>query len=537
MKKRRILLVGLTTAFCLVLFARVSARGLWRPDAFDYAQIARELSEGRGFSSRQAIYVLHLRFLQANDLVGADWPNLHRFPLPSVAMAALFLVVGATDGAVIAYGIVFHSLTAMLLFHWGMRLSEWRCEGPPREVMSVWWGVAPVALLTLNGVLLETACSGLAEPPVVFFFTLALYLVWRIRDEPRQGHFLGLGVALGLAALGRTNIVLVVPLFALFTCLGGPRRIRWRGLLFLGGGFLLTLSPWLIRNQLVAGSPLFSLHTYFLLPAGNIVGGDKWDLAQPWVTDFVSPLEFARQNSAAVVTKWLHNFELLLRDFPRFGGTRYLPLVALLACGFRSSRGLRPIAWLAFLGFTVNAVAVSLSDTYFDKYHFHSLPAMMLLAAAVVWRAARRFRNGHARTVVLLLALAVMIDLPGILDARARVEWKSSRFPEANMAFIRENTREDAVISSDQSYAVAWYTGRRSVRSYLRQEENGEMGLAAPWFRDEFGLAVESVYLSRYKLHRKEWRDAVERSRRDPGFREVFPRDRRFADGSILFYR
>lgn len=558
MKRWQTWVAGAMTAACLILFARFSAHDLWRPDAFDYAQIARELVEGRGFSSRQAIYVLHLRFLHEHGLIETDWPNLHRFPLPSVAIAACFLVFGVGNFSVMAYGIFFHSLTAMLLLHWARLLggdardpvsNEPETRAPPPRTIGPWLGPAVVALFAFNGVLLETGSSGLAEPCVLFFFTLALYLVWRIRDEPHPVRFVGLGLALGLAALGRTNIVFVVPLFAFFTFRTWPWRqdralpeadrrvIPWGGLALLLGSFLLVISPWLIRNQQVAGSPLFSLHSYFLLPAGQVIGGDKWDLAEPWVWDFVPPLEYARENLTLVMAKWRHNAATMLRAFPRFGGTYLLPLVALAATVVSSGRGTRPLAWLVVLSLSVNAFLVNFTDTYFDKYYFHLLPALMLLAVAVVERWLQWIPAARLRVGLFLLAVLIMADLPGILTAHRRVEAYSTRFPEPNMAFIRQHTDDAGVVFSDHSYAVAWTTGRRTVRSYLQRPESGETVLAALRFREEFDLPVTAIYLSQICLQDPEWRLALDNSRRDPRFREAFPREHVFADGSVLLYR
>ena len=99
-------------AVALAGFAWVSVDGLWRPDAFDYAQIAREIARGHGFSSLQAIYALHLDFLREHDALATDWPNLHRFPLPSLVLAACFRVLGEGTLAVVAYGILFHAATS-----------------------------------------------------------------------------------------------------------------------------------------------------------------------------------------------------------------------------------------------------------------------------------------------------------------------------------------------------------------------------------------------------------------------------------------
>ena len=105
------------------------------------------------------------------------------------------------------------------------------------------------------------------------------------------------------------------------------------------------------------------------------------------------------------------------------------------------------------------------------------------------------------------------------------------------MSFIRRHTTEDAVVFSDHSYAVAWTTGRRTVRSYLHRPENGEPVLAAMRFRDEFDLPLGAIYLSQICLRDEDWRIALENSRRDPRFREIFPLEHVFADGSVLLYR
>ncbi len=62
---------GLFTAIVLSVLVGGSAQDLWHKDGLDYAQIAREIAEGHGFTSRQAIYALHLRFLEQRDLLDA----------------------------------------------------------------------------------------------------------------------------------------------------------------------------------------------------------------------------------------------------------------------------------------------------------------------------------------------------------------------------------------------------------------------------------------------------------------------------------
>ena len=91
-------------ALVILVFAWLCVDGLWRPDGFDYAQIGREILRGHGFGSQQAIYALHLEFLTERDLLTETWPNLHRFPLPSLVLAGWFRLLGEGPVAVVAYG-------------------------------------------------------------------------------------------------------------------------------------------------------------------------------------------------------------------------------------------------------------------------------------------------------------------------------------------------------------------------------------------------------------------------------------------------
>ena len=75
------LLATLLSGLVLAGLAGFTVERIWHNDGLDYAQIAREVADGHGMSSRQAIYALHLRFLADHGLLDEPWPNLHRFPL------------------------------------------------------------------------------------------------------------------------------------------------------------------------------------------------------------------------------------------------------------------------------------------------------------------------------------------------------------------------------------------------------------------------------------------------------------------------
>jgi len=515
-------------------FAWLCVDGLWRPDAFDYAQIAREIARGHGMSSLQAIYALHLDFLRGHDGFAAPWPNLHRFPLPSLVLALWFRWLGPGTLAVVAYGVAFHAATSALLFGWA------------RAALGTVAAAATVILFTCNGAMLESACSGLSEPPVAFFFTLSAWAAWRASRRNATALWLAAGAALGAATLARTNALLAAPWFALALALQagwgeGAARTRARGALLAGalfaGGLLLVLAPWLLRNQALTGSPFFSLHGYFLLPSGTGASWEKWDLTVPWVRERVPPLEFALAHPDALLAKWWRHLRALLADLPTFAATFGVFPLALVATLLPLRSGLRALAGLACGAFALNALLVSLTDFYFDKYSFHFLPLAILLAVAVLDRALDRLAPGRARGLAFGLALVVMADPPGIASAFERVPAQSARFERSHFERLRDWTGARDVILSDQSYAVAWQADRRSVRLHYDRLADGTPVLGALAISEHY-LPIQGVYLSREFLRepsrRQILRDTLERQ---PRFRRVFPRLHEFEGGALYFSR
>jgi len=525
------LCAGVATALALSVFAVIAVDGLWRPDAFDYAQIARELVAGNGFASRQIIYELHLRFLETHGLLDGSWPNLHRFPLPSAAMAAWFLLVGVGDRAVVLYGVLFHALTSGLLFVWAQR-----AVGLPAAI-------ATSLLFTANGVMLETGCAGLAEPPAMFFFTLSLFCLWRPNDLVRPRRELWAGATLALASLARTGVVTSLPAFLLGMIFGHrsapDRGLRARASARFLLGFVLTMSPWLLRNQVVAGSPLFSLHSYFLLPAGtgDMAAGsvDKWDASLPWVRDFVSPVDFAWQHRNELWKKWRRNTSDLLHDYPAFGGTRLLPLLAPAAMWVFVGHDLHRIAWIVGGSFLLNAVVVSFTDMYFDKYYFHLLPALILLAVAVLWRMSAILPSGRARTTIFLAVIVSLTPWRGVSTAVERVRMAGRQVVRAHMQYIDTHTPANAVIFSDQSYAVTWMTGRRSIRRHIERRQDGRPVLSVLRFHSEY-VPIGGVYLSRFDMRDPRIAAALENLEEDARFRAQFPHRKGFRDGAVFYH-
>jgi len=96
----------------------------------------------------------------------------------------------------------------------------------------------------------------LMESLVTFLNTLAIFLLLRIEDNPSYKNIAFAGIAIGLSALARANILLFVPFIFIWILRNSKLKTKSLKLLkyaFLCLIILLTISPATIRNYLVSG--------------------------------------------------------------------------------------------------------------------------------------------------------------------------------------------------------------------------------------------------------------------------------------------
>lgn|GEM_PF-1967832 len=98
----------------------------------------------------------------------------------------------------------------------------------------------------------------LSECLSVFLLMLSVWLFQQIRERGAVKECLALGASLGFLVLSR-GIMIFFPLFLLvgLGVKGGKQQWR-RAVLLTAAAFLLTVAPWLLRNQWVYGIPLLN---------------------------------------------------------------------------------------------------------------------------------------------------------------------------------------------------------------------------------------------------------------------------------------
>lgn len=200
-------------------------------DATAYHLLANDLAEGWG-------YVRPFdRLLFGRVVPTAEYPPLH----PAVVALASFF--GAKS--VLAQRLWMCAIGAATVGLFGLL---------GRRVGGDAVGLVGAALAAIDPMLFQSDATLMPETTFVFLVSAALLLAHRAVERPSPARFLALGIAIGLAALTRSEgllfaLVLALPLAATARAVSVPRRIV---LAALALGVPATLvGAWTLRNWVV----------------------------------------------------------------------------------------------------------------------------------------------------------------------------------------------------------------------------------------------------------------------------------------------
>lgn len=236
---------------------------------------------------------------------------------------------------------LFTLLTAGLLYGAGKRL------------IGVWGGRAAALAAVAFPWLTYQSGTGLVDGVWAFFTLAAAYPVLIVLNRPRkEDHRDGLAILSGLMAGMAFSVkypallVVVLPVFALWIFAAGR---DWRLLLMHGVAVTVIISPWLIRNTVDTGNPVFPL-------AGNVFPADvrteeqvqQWNRAHQVPTNADGSRYSSQQLFRGIMTP--------LGSSPWAG----LAIVPLAICGLFSSHRrlviplviLLAACWLVWWGFS-----------------------------------------------------------------------------------------------------------------------------------------------------------------------------------------
>ena len=259
-----------------VVYVVLAVRG-YTPSTDDahYNDIATKVSEGHGFATQFPYLWTH--------------PTAFRPPLYPLLLGALYSVFGAHIGVAQVLNVLLGIGVVLLIAVFAFRLAG-------RTAALVAAGVAIVhpALLAGDGVILT-------EPLALLLMLAALLTLERDR-------YVLAGLFTGLLVLTRPSAQLYVPVLALYLLVSAKRRLGWRagwrpGLkaaVVFGLVAVVTVLPWVIRNQVEFGKPVLVTSNGFNLAA-------IWSPLAIESGGFIDPIRDPRNGSVTQFSSQLKN--------------------------------------------------------------------------------------------------------------------------------------------------------------------------------------------------------------------------------------
>ena len=493
----KLLAIALATAVVLIRYDVHCARNIAAPSAMDAAQIARNISRGRGFTTEfirpLSIYLVKKKNHDPADKDPArlygNHPDLGHPPVYPYILAGLMKVLPfhfdtglkgpfwsipdpksptgrkglryQPDFMITFFNQFIFLVLVVLAFFWGRRLFDL----PVARLSAV--------LLLGTEVLWRFSCSGLSTMLLMLIF---MGLIWCLTmwesetREPKRGpNTLVLlsaiaGVLVGVGGLTRYSFLcMIIPVLLFLAFFGGPRR-----LIYLAAALaacVIIVAPWIARNYAVSDKP-FGTSGY------NVV---EWFFPGFRLQRSLQP-DFPQFRLSLYFLKLSTNLLAVLQDdlFDLAGGWIAAFFFAGLLIGFRNP-ALRRLRYFTMASLITLAVAQALARTHLsdETPEVNSENMLVLLAPLVIIYGVGTFYTllesvkfpVFELRYVAITVFATLIMLPMwfalLLPAKGAVV-----YPPYSPDKIQQSAHvlaENEMMMTDIPWAVAWYGDRQAV--------------------------------------------------------------------------
>ena len=322
---------------CAALVGALAVYGLYRmdylsaatahhirmTDATRTAYVAKNIAEGRGYTTNELPAYLVDFYDQKGKLHQDNWPNADRFPFTAYAVAALYIATGSTS---VEVGILGYNLACFIGFlvllywltrtiwndRWAALLAVCIALLHPLTYVYLYLKDADMMLLTLG--VMTAFWLDLSRPDKRMSWKLALFtgtiLGWLYLARPNIG--LGFVLYFGLRVIGRLwrGRKQLVPTI--------KDVLRHEGI--VAGVFIAWCLPYIIHSMSEWGSPFFSANAIYQLPLGTNYAMDTdtwWKYSEPGhLVTVRSLLEDApHQLLAKFTTSWVATLKVVMASY------------------------------------------------------------------------------------------------------------------------------------------------------------------------------------------------------------------------------
>jgi len=470
-----------------VLLAAVKVQPLRAPRAMDHAQLARHLVEGQGFVT-SVVRPLSLTIAPAKP----NPPDLYNAPLHPLLLSYCLKGQGDPNRAVALTGIGLWVVSIWLTF----------------LVARNWFGSRTAGLAALfygSGVMtLAMSVEGLPVPLLAIVVLLVLWLAVPNpgSKEPVDKGEMTFRIPLAGAACAMallTHYLFFVLALVMAVYYVTTARHRWAALWRFGYGFLIPLAPWLVRNLLVTGSPVFSLYWYeFQTGTWRFPGESLWrgvdQLNGPWLMTLVHPLSLGYKvltNLGGLRFSLLSAFEpvsalLFLAAWfsskPTVGWRRLLivttagiAMTLLGLCALRPEMELllawAPVIAIAAAGQLTNWVQRTITA---DRMKTHEGVVEKAARPERMWGLLSPLSNSVVAAGLLRMgvyAAVILVAFAPMLYYLVVQRPMSTAFLKARGKALSQLLPEKAVVMTDEPTFIAWHVNRRAVMLCQREKD------------------------------------------------------------------
>ncbi len=439
---RKLLLIVVAFAPLALIIALRAALGfgqLQYPGAMDAAQMARNIAEGKGFVTSQ----LTPLSLYASSSP-APIPDITNPPLYPITLAMLFAAFGAKDSVAIATSLGFFALTTLMVFLLA------------RRSFSLGVAALAAALFSTQFEIAKLGVSG-SSAMMAAFLTVWFWYVLTAPGERGPRHYAKAGAVFGLGCLTHYGLALLLPAALIYVWFACAKR-KGLGVVLFAAACLIVVAPWMVRNVLVTGSPVFTASQYDIMINTGMYPAFA---AHRIYGDLASPFGFAITHVPLLATKALGGMLQLYYQWPQQVGLYVLPFFVLALFVRLKDRRAVAVRRLLIACIAIWTISVALGDQ--SGSHLTGLiPIMIVFAAGCMVSITSRLIGSPGRATALLAAIVVFAALPTWLALARNVTPAPPGIPTL-FADMNGVLPKDAIVVSDCPWAVAWYGRRTSV--------------------------------------------------------------------------
>ncbi|MDD5644131.1 MAG: glycosyltransferase family 39 protein [bacterium] len=468
------------------LFYTANFRGLDTEDSMECAQIARNISSGRGFSTGfiTPLSLSHYSSIKnTGDSLPENFPDISNPPLYPLWLSLVFLLLTPSmtfsgyaahaDKIVSLLGSgVFFIATAVIVYFFAKKIFDKKTA-----YLSIL-----LYIMCLNQ--LKIAISGDSLAMLTFLTTAFLYSLYAA-DGKNTAMFIFSGVLAGLCFLARYSFALFLfPVLVYYAVSFKEKRLLFSSVFI--SAFLVTILPWLIRNTIVTGNPFFSLGTY------NIFAYTNTFFAHQYLRSF-SPEALSRPVSlAAILGKTASGLKSGYFSLINLSDNFLICFIVVSVFYAFADAKINRFRFLvySFFMFTIFAAAIFFPS---GKDLSVFVPFLVIISSGFFMKALCDFsKSGMLKSWVVLTAMIAVFMLPPLVFSIT----KKNRplpyyvFNDKKTGLVnavtkaREIIPDNVLVVSDVPWAVTWYGNVKSI--WL------------PWDIEEFGSVAEKGYNMEY---------------------------------------